>query len=161
MGWSKQDLVNQAFEKIGLASYIYELQPDQIQSAIRTMDAMVAVWNAQGVLLSYPLPVSPNDSSLNEASGVSDFAVEAIVANLAIRLASTVGKEPSGALRMEAKNAENVLLALAGPAPRMRMPTTTPAGAGNKTWRSTDRPFLSDDDDAIEAGPDGELEFKG
>jgi len=160
MGWLKQDLVNQAFEKIGLASYIYELQPDQIQSALRTLDMMVAAWSAQGVRLGYPLPSSPNTSNLNTDSGLADFAVEAVVANLAIRLASTVGKTAGPDLLKEAKNSENMLLALAGPAPSQRLPNTMPAGAGNKTWRSTNRPFLSDDDDAIEVGPDGELEVK-
>ena len=35
MGYSKRQFVAAAFEEIGLASYVFDLQPEQLQSALR------------------------------------------------------------------------------------------------------------------------------
>ena len=40
MGWTKRQFVTQAFEEIGLASYVFDLTPEQLQSALRRLDAM-------------------------------------------------------------------------------------------------------------------------
>lgn len=162
MGWTKLDLINQAFEKFGLASYVFDLSPEQLQSAMRLMDTMIARWSAEGLRLGYPLPSGPNTGSQNDDSGLSDMAVEAVITNLALRLAPTVGKETPMALRVEAKEAYNALLALSAPPPRMRLPGTMPLGAGNKPWRGGfNRQFVVDeDDDDLQVGPDGELDFK-
>ena len=33
MSWTKRQYIVDAFEEIGLASYVYDLQPEQLQSA--------------------------------------------------------------------------------------------------------------------------------
>ena len=43
MGWTKQQLVEQAFEEIGMANYVFDLQVEQLQSAMYQLDAMMAV----------------------------------------------------------------------------------------------------------------------
>ena len=48
MGWTKRQFVAQAFEEIGLASYVFDLTPEQLQSALRRLDTMMAAWNALG-----------------------------------------------------------------------------------------------------------------
>lgn len=74
MGWTKRQLITQAFEEIGLAAYVFDLTPEQLQSALRRMDAMVAGWNSNGVRIGYPLPSSPDSSNIDADSGVPDFA---------------------------------------------------------------------------------------
>ena len=89
MGWTRRQFVEQAFEEIGYASYVYDLEPEQLESAGRRLDAMVASWNGKGIRLGYPLPSSPELASLDTETEVPDYANEAIYTNLAVKLAPT------------------------------------------------------------------------
>ena len=51
MGWTKRQYIEQAFEEVGLAAYVFDLTPEQLQSALRKLDAMMAEWNAKGLRL--------------------------------------------------------------------------------------------------------------
>jgi hypothetical protein len=42
MGYKKRQFISAAFEEIGLASYVFDLQPEQLESALRRLDAMIA-----------------------------------------------------------------------------------------------------------------------
>ena len=42
MGYTKRQFILAAFEEIGLAAYTFDLQPDQLESARRRLDAMIA-----------------------------------------------------------------------------------------------------------------------
>jgi hypothetical protein len=75
MGYSKRQFVYAAFEEIGLASYVFDLQPEQLESARRRLDAMMADWNGKGIRLGYPIPSSPQDGSIDEQTNVPDSAL--------------------------------------------------------------------------------------
>ncbi len=152
MSWLKREFITQAFEEIGLASYVFDLSPEQLQSALRKLDMMMATWDARGIRLGYPIPSTAGGSSLTEDSGVPDRANEAIVTNLAIRLAPSVGKTVSMDLKAIAKQAFDGLLAVAALPAEMQMPSGTPAGAGN-----AGRTFLDDPVDTFAVDADGEL----
>lgn len=158
MGWTKRQFVTQAFEEIGLAAYVFDLNPEQLDSALRRLDTMLASWNAKGIRLGYPLPSSPQDSSLDEQTLVPDSANEAIYTNLAIRLAPGFGKTPSVDTKATAKASYDVLLSLAAMPTEMQMPSTLPVGAGNKPW-NIDQPFVNRPVDPVLAGRDDPLEF--
>lgn len=158
MGWTKRQFVTQAFEEIGLAAYVFDLTPEQLESALRRLDTMLATWNAKGIRLGYPLPSSPHDSSLDEQTGVPDSANEAIYVNLAIRLAPSFGKTPSVDTKATAKATYDGLLSLAAMPMEMQMPSSLPVGAGNKPW-NIDQPFVNPPVDPVLAGKDGPLEF--
>lgn len=159
MGYSKRQFVAAAFEEIGLASYVFDLQPEQLQSALRRLDAMMADWNGKGIRLGYPLPGSPQDSDLDEPSEVPDSANEAIITNLAIRIAPGYGKVVMPETKAVAKDSYNTLLQRATMPPEQQLPATMPAGAGNKPWRVYDNPFIRPPVDPVDAGPDGPLDF--
>ena len=158
MGWTKRQFVLQAFEEIGLASYVYDLEPEQLQSAMKRLDSMMATWNGRGTRLGYPVPSSPESGDLDTETEVADHANEAIYLNLAVRIAPTVGKDISIETRGAARDAYNVVLQRAVMPREKQLPSTMPAGAGNKPWRN-DNPFLRDPEDPLEAGPDGPIEF--
>jgi hypothetical protein len=159
MGWSKRQFISQAMEEIGLASYVFDLQPEQLESALRRLDAMMAEWNGRGLRLGYPIPGSPQDSNLDEASGVPDNANEAIYLNLALRLAPSYGKQVSSQTMSAASRAlSTVSLRLTTP-PKMQLPGSMPAGAGNKPWRNNGSPFLDRPSVPLDAGDDGEITF--
>jgi len=160
MAYTKRDIVNQAFEEIGLASYVFDLQPQQLEGALRRLDAMMATWNGKGIRLGYPLPSSPADSDLDQATGVPDSALEAMVLNLAVRIAPGFGKAVSPDTKASAKNAYNQIIAQSAKPVEMQLDNMAiPAGAGNKHWRSRKDPFLAPPADPLQAGPDSILDL--
>lgn len=159
MGYSKRQFVAAAFEEIGLASYAFDLQPQQFESALRRLDAMMASWNALGIRLGYPLPSSPQFSDLDAQSEVPDSANEAIITNLAVKIAPGYGKQVMPDTKATAKETYNTLLSRAAAPLEKQLPGTMPSGAGNKPWRVYDDPFLRPPVDPVLAGQDGPIEF--
>ena len=155
MSWTKQNFVTRAFEEIGIASYVYDLQPEQLQAAMERMDSMMATWNGRGIRVGYPIPGTPGGGNLTDDTGVPDWANEAIYTNLALRLAPTVGKNVSVETKNAAKTGFNVLLQRASYPDERQFPDTVPSGAGNK--RSIDQPYLNDPVDNLQAGRDSIL----
>jgi len=159
MGWTKRQFVVQAFEEIGLASYVFDLTPDQLQSALWKLDAMMAEWNSMGIRLGYPLPGSPQYSDLDAQTSVPDMANSAIYSSLGIRIAPSYGKMISPDTKSMAKNAYNALLKAFSAPIEMQLPGTMPSGAGNKPWRDYDNPYVRRPVDPVLAGEDGPLEY--
>lgn len=158
MSWTKRQFVLQAFEAIGYANYVFDLQAEQLQSALYKLDSMMAMWNGRGIRLGYPLPSSPTDSDLDKETAVPDSANEAIWSNLAIRIAPSVGKTASAELKATARESYDLLLSIAARPNEMQFPDTLPMGQGNKPWRTTGE-FAPTPDDPLLAGGDSELEF--
>jgi hypothetical protein len=159
MGYSKRQFVSAAFEEIGLASYAFDLQPQQFESALRRLDSMIADWNGKGIRLGYPLPSSPQFSDLDAQSEVPDSANEAIITNLATRIAPSYGKQVMPQTMVTARNAYQTLLSRATMPFEQQLPGTMPSGAGNKPWRVYDDPFLRRPVDPLLAGQDGQIQF--
>ena len=159
MGYSKRQFVAAAFEEIGLASYAFDLQPQQFESALSRLDAMMASWNALGIRLGYPLPSSPQFSDIDAESEVPDSANEAIITNLSVKIAPGYGKQVMPDTKATAKETYNTLLSRAAAPLEQQLPGTMPSGAGNKPWRVYDDPFLRPPVDPVLAGQDGPIEF--
>jgi len=162
MSWTKRQFVEQAFSEIGLAGYIFDLSPEQLQTAVRQLDSMMATWNGKGIKLGYPIPISPENSDLDQETGVSLEANEAIYLMLAIRIAPGFGKAVPPSTATLAKMAYDVLLQIAARPPQQQFPGTLPSGAGNKTWRDLDNPFMpTPSDDPLAVDTNGQLIFLG
>lgn len=158
MGWTKGQLVDRAFSENGLNPNVFNVDPDKLQEALGSLDAMIGTWNGKGIRLGYPLPSSPGDSDLAQDSGLPDSAIEAVYLNLAIRIAPGVGKQVSPDTRASANAAYNVLLARAA-FPPQQPSKNLPAGAGNKPWRRVS-PFLPTPVDPLLAAEGGDqIEF--
>ncbi len=158
MGFTKRQFVDAAFEEIGFASYEFDIPTEKQQYAMRRLDTMMADWNARGIRLGYPIPSSPNDSDLDEATTVPDSANEAIITNLAVKIAPGLGKTLAPETKIAAKNALNTLMARAAMPSEMQFPGSLPYGAGNKPFR-TEQVFFPVPVDPLTTGPDSELEF--
>lgn len=161
MGWTKRQFVEQAFEEIGLAAYVYDLTPEQLQSALRRLDAMMAGWNVNGIRVGWPMPSTPDASDLDVDTKVADVANEAIYLNLGVRLAPSFGKTLSPDTKADADAAySNLLNQTAAPTPERQLPNTLPRGAGTKPWRSfNSNQFVRTPDDPLQAGEDNEINF--
>ena len=158
MGYTKRQFITGAFEEIGLADYVFDLQPEQLQSALRRLDSMMMEWNAQGIRLGYPIASSPQDSDLDTETNTPDSAWEAVITNLAIRIAPGYGKAVSPDTKVSAKGAYNILLQRATYPLEQQLPGTMPIGQGNKPWR-WDNPYVNRPADPVDAGPDGPFEW--
>ena len=110
MGYTKRQFVTAAFEEMGLADYVFDLSPEQLESALRRLDAMLMEWNAKGIRLGYASASSPQDSDLDTETNVPDSAWEAVITNLAVRIAPGYGKTVSPDTKMVAKQGYNTLL---------------------------------------------------
>ncbi len=159
MSWTKKQFITQAYKEIGLASYIYDLQPEQLQDAGVTLDAMMAMWNGKGIRIGYPIATNPEDINLDTETNVPDSANQAIYMGLAVLLGPAFGKIVSPETKRAAKDGYSVLTAR-GQAPRTkRMPKNMPKGAGFKSWRNNHYPFTPAPADEIDAGTDSIIDF--
>lgn len=157
MSWTKRQIIQQAFDEIGLAPYVFDLTADQLESALRRLDSMISMWDSKGVRLGYPLSSSPQNSDLDSATNMPDIAVEAVFLQLAIRIAPSYGKVVSAETKAAAKQAYDSLLVLFATPPEMHIPSGFPIGAGYKTY-STDDPFTSREE-PIHVGGDSVLDI--
>lgn len=158
MSYTKRQFVEGAFEEAGMAAYVFDLTPQMLQSACRRLDAMMATWNAKGIRLAYPLAANPEDTDIDAETTVPDSANEAIICNLAMRIAPGYGKQVTPGTMATAKAAYDTLMARAAMPQEQQFPGTLPAGAGNKPWRYGD-PFMPAPVDPVRTGPDGPLEL--
>ena len=148
--WTKQDVIAQAFSEIGKGAD-FDLQPEDMQTALRKLDAMLATWGgAMGVRIGYAGGDGKGD--LGVSTAVPDWAYEALYLNLALKLCPDYGKTPNPVTVMGAKTA---LDAVRG---RGVIPATRTisgyGGAGNSLWGATAIPQESP---ALAAGADSEF----
>lgn len=141
--WTKKQIIEQAFEEIGLASYIFDITADQLESALRRLDLMVASWQARNIQIGYPLPASPGNSNIDEEIQTSLNNNEALVLNLAVRLAPAYGKSVSPDTKANAKVLYDQLLIEAAMPYEQQFVKTLPLGAG---YKRTDQVFVNSPD---------------
>lgn len=157
MGWTKRQLVADALGSIGLADYEFDVTPDEQQSTLRRMDAMLSTWEARGVRVGYLFPATAGGSDLDDDSGLPDSAAETVFLNLAIRVAPSFGKLISPELKTSARDGWDLLLLAAAQPIEQQLPSTLSRGAGNKPWRAQNQPFFpqpSTDPLVVNAGGD-------
>lgn len=160
MAYKKLDIVDLAFQEIGIASYEFDLNPQESNGALRQLDLMMATWNKRGIRLGYPLPSSPNESDLDQEIDIPDNAFEAMYLNLAVRISSGFGKQLAPQTRIEATRTYLELLADNMDLPEQALDyRSAPAGAGNKSWSFRGSPFLAKAQEPLTTGSDDILEI--
>ena len=159
MGYTRRQFVTAAYAEIGLASYVFDLEPEQLELACQRLDSMMAQWNGRGLRLGYPLPGSPELTALDTETNVPDAANEAIITGLAVRIAPGLGKSVSPDTKMMAKAGYDMLLSRAAMPPEMQLTGNVPLGAGNKPWRENVE-YVSPPRDPLIAGGDAVMEFE-
>jgi hypothetical protein len=134
---TKLQLVQLAFEEIGLPYYNFDLQPEKLESALHRMDGMVAAWMERGLQLGYDF-----GAGLNDDSGVALSDELAIYMNLAVSIAPGLGKMPSPETKSAAATSMDSMFIRAAQPEQQQMPASMPRGEGQKPWRSTYYPFF-------------------
>lgn len=158
MSYTKKEIIEEAFTEIGLANYNFDLQSEQMQSALKRLDSMMATWNSKGIRIGYPLVDAPSNSNLNDDTDLRASAIEAVYLNLAVRLAPMLGKQLSMDTKKNANSAYKDLLRETSETIEMDY-NTLPRGAGQKPWRYENSVFLPKKQQKLQAGNDSEIDF--
>lgn len=164
MGWTKRELISDAYGELALAGYDFDISPEELQAALRRLDAMMASWASQGLQIGYALSMTPSSSSLDADSGLQSIAVAAVYLGLAINIAGGKGKAVPQTTKSNFKAAYDALMSAVASQQVMEQQykTGTPRGAGNKTWRTANQPFVTKPDTSpLQGGEDGGLAFIG
>ncbi|MES2781724.1 MAG: packaged DNA stabilization gp4 family protein [Pseudomonadota bacterium] len=151
-GWTKRQIISEAFSEIGKGDYSFDMQPEEFQSALRRLDAMMATWGATvNIRIGYSGGNGFGD--VGAETEVPDWAVTAMYLNLAISLAPTYGKTVSVGTKQQAKTAlDSIMNATTVVATRY---LGGYAGAGN----GHRRPVLPAYEPPIETGAGGVLDI--
>jgi hypothetical protein len=157
VSWTKKQLIEEAYGELALAGYVFDLEPEEMQTALRRLDTMIATWTAKGINLGYPLPSSPDASNLDDDSNLPDLAIEPVYMNLAVRLAAGGGKQLHPSTLTGAKTGYDMLLGRAAMPIEQQLPNTLPRGAGNKPWRGVGSPFMPEPTDPLADDGDGAI----
>lgn len=147
MSWTKGDIVQEALAELGIADYDFDIIPEQLERDIRRLDTMMGVWAVEGIGLNYPLASGPDSSNKDDEIDIPDYAIDAVLLGLAVRLAPSYGKTVSMDTKASYKAAYNALLQRFAPGPQVQL-EQLPRGAGAK---SHDYPFFTE-------APDKQLE---
>lgn len=156
MSYTKRQFVEAAFDEIGLTD---STDNEQKQSALKRMDAMVASWSKRGIRIGYPLPTSPEDSSLDDETNVPDSANEVIISGLAIKISPSYGKAVQRETKVAFRESFRVLLTDAVEPKERQFPDSLPRGSGHKPHRTYGQEYFQESDQAIQTGKDGDLEL--
>lgn len=153
--WTKRDVINKAYAASGLASYDFDLSPEEYRNGLMSLDAMMMQWELEGIRPGYN-----RDGGLDDNCGIEDTAYRATYTNLAIELAASIGRQVAVEIMAMAERGYQALLAsVAEPIPKGM--EDVPTGAGNRGIHGGWGPrFINDEEDTVEAGPGSELEFK-
>ena len=162
MPYSKKQFVQAALEEIGLAAHIFDASPEEIESGVRRLDAMIGQWNARGIRLGYPMPDSPENTVIDQKTSVPDSTNDAVITGLAVRLAPSYGKALARETKVNAKSGFDTLVLLSGVTSPLekQFPNTMPVGAGHKVRRyGNGNPFFGTPEDPVDASSAGELDY--
>lgn len=127
---TKEDLVNAAYAEISLAGYVFDIDPEEKQTALMRLERMAAAMDARGIRIGYNLAGA--DAQLTDPVGIPDWAEEAYYTNLAKRLSVTLGKQLLPETLIAAKEGMETLLLGSMHIPQMQMPRHMPIGTGNR-----------------------------
>lgn len=148
MSWTKRQIVEAAFEEIGIGGYNFDIQPEMFEIGLKRLDALMATWNAKGIRLGYPIQSTPDFADLDEDSMIPDSANEAAFLNLTLRICPVFGKQISPELKQSAFIAYQAMLTKSMIMPQRQINQSVPAGQGNK-WRRFYSPYLTKPEDAV------------
>ena len=135
MGWTKQQLIDQAFSELARAGYVFDLGADVREDALRQLDTMMATWSGVGISIGYLLADSPDLSNIGDDAGIPLTAVEPVYLNLAVKLAAGRGKTLTAQTLAAAQSGYNALLGAAVSPTTGQCSGLPRIGAGNKPWR--------------------------
>ena len=121
------EIVDAAFEEIGVKTAEVALTGDELQSGIRRCNDMLLQWDDIGIIVGYTEVLNGDD-----VVNVERSAEGAVKYNLAIRLAPSYQKLITPVLAAIASGTLDVLMASNTDLSNIAYPDTLPLGSGNQ-----------------------------
>lgn len=138
----KGEYVQAAYQQIQVSGITSKPTPAEEQIALNRLNGLLLDWENKGLLLGWNVGAeNPSDES-----GLPDWAYEAVVTNLALKIIPIYGKIASKDQRDEASDSyQSITLRCIN---NMEYPDTMPVGAGNQRYGYSSRRFF------VESNPD-------
>lgn len=160
---TKGEIVTAALSQIGIADYEFDISDEEVTSGILRLDSMLSMWSSKGIHVSYNYVGGSDDES-----GLPSTTLEAVISNLAIRLAPSYGKQIPLDVRAIAKSGLTAIMSESA-RPRERQLGAFLRGAGYKNvdtsifwypeneneWMEADFANYSGDSTALHVGDVG------
>lgn len=146
-----ESIIKDALLEIGVQDVDEAIQPSDIQTGIRYLNRFMTELDAQGYELGYTLVNSANDDVT-----IPDGVISAVVTNLALRMTSQYGMQPSPSLAMAASIGMKTIGRVSITIPPSEYPDILPRGSGNATYDIGDN-FYPDADDLVEVESGGSI----
>ena len=110
--WSKQEIIMEALEEIGISAYDFDSTAYNLQSALRRLDSMMAIWIDKKIIFDpeYPYFTDPKLSDLDQDTNAPGEAIEPMFLSLSILIAPGYGKTISRQTKINSKIGFNNLL---------------------------------------------------
>lgn len=142
MGWSKRQILNDAFSEIGMAGYLFDLEPEDLQTALNRLDSFIAQWEADGIYTGYLVVDDPDMIDIDSESGIESGLVLPVIKNLAVEMAPAYGKTPAPKTTGDARKGYSIALRTKTVPAKAANVTVTPAGSGVQRNTQSDHRFL-------------------
>lgn len=139
MNDTKKQIILDAYANIGYSDYFYNEDAEQIDFALRILNRMLSDWESVGISIGYNF-----DGNVQDSASVPDYALNAIISNLSMRLAGSVGKQVPQDDRQNAIDAYNNLKLKFLTIPILPRSNLIPAGQGSRVYNTDTSNFLTD-----------------
>ena len=120
-------VIKAALQRILVQGSEADLEPDEFQDAIFSMNNYMLDLDAQGVALGYTVV-----ENLGDDITIPTGALRGLIANLAVEISPDYNGTVSAALASTALKGESTMRLLGQHIPTMRFPGTLPIGSGNE-----------------------------
>jgi len=151
---TKRSLIAQAFDEFGLAEYVFDATPEELQSAFTRLQRQMTQWDGIGIRTGYNLA-----GDIDAESNLPDTAENAVALNLAVACAPSYGKALSVDTKVAAKNALNTLMTTLRQYPEIPYPSRLPIGTGNDRSVLDPQYFGPGNEEIVPGLNDGPLEY--
>lgn len=152
-----QSLINDALQELLVQANEQPIQTVDFAAGVRYLNRMMASWDAQGLSLGYTKVANPADPIT-----IPDGAVEGVIFNLALRLATSYDIPVMPTLAMSAKEGMAAVENIAVTVQPYSHPCTLPIGSGNE-WNElySDNHFYPCEDDEVLTEQSGSILLEG
>lgn len=142
---TKGTVIDMAFEELGSAGYEFDHGPDEVASALRKLDGLMA--DTFMPAIGYNAPAAFGGGDVLDPIGIPDSALQTVAILLGTRISPSWGKSMSAETRKARNEGLNALRTMASSIPQIPLRAGTPIGTGNR-WRSLWSPFIRRGDSA-------------
>lgn len=150
MPLKKRTIIEQAHAELGLGSYAYDAQPEDLQDALLRLNALMGQWASDGAQTGWPSVNAELMDDLDADSNLPADAVRGVICALAVDMAPSFGKQPSRTTITTARSGKRLMMRKSAEIPQRQMDATSiPIGAG---WKLENQINLPASDSQIEQG---------